>query len=75
MEKRIKIKGLFAYIHACPPKGYGPKWHNLTNLRCWISILQLRGPKWHAMTSSKACSVFNSYFKLKLVNHHSVLGI
>jgi hypothetical protein len=32
-ERKIKNKDLFAYM-ACPPKGYGPKWHNLTSLGC-----------------------------------------
>ena len=28
-----KTQGLFC-IYACPLKGYGPKWHNLTSSRC-----------------------------------------
>jgi hypothetical protein len=33
-----KNQGPFC-IYAQPSKGYGPKWHNLTSLRCWISTL------------------------------------
>ena len=43
--------------------GYGPKWHNLTNSGCQISILRVCGPKWYLGTSSRAAGVFSSFLK------------